>query len=192
MTSVLLPADVSWCQPGGICDTNPELYCTFFGAIGPNKMHLNCATCKQIPDECWQKIGNNTTNLTHCIQTCPGLCTYEGKYKVSDKPVKFRTLLFMANAASGSLRVNLLGWGSSTDGHVHQEIVLMVFVKRSRSPLARMASLKRAIRMADKTAVIMAVGKMAVDKTARRAQSDAGFFQKGGQFSPASRRPTRR
>jgi hypothetical protein len=106
------PADVSWCKPGGICAQDPELYCQGFGAIGSNGEHLNCTNCKQAADDCWEKVPG-TTNLTHCVQWCnDGICTYKGKYKLSDTPVKFMHCYECKKIPPPTCES--LGWGSST------------------------------------------------------------------------------
>jgi hypothetical protein len=111
----MLPADVSWCKPGGVCYDDPEMYCQPMGAMGPNKMPLNCTTCKQRPDECWQKVGNDTTNLTHCEQTCAGECVYVGKYKEQEWDGKPEFMhCYKCKMPPGPPTCEDLGWGSTT------------------------------------------------------------------------------
>lgn len=110
-----LPADVSWCKAGGICHDDPELHCVPFGAYGPNKMPLNCTNCQQWPDECWQKVGQDTTNLTHCEQTCAGECVYAGKYKNLewDNTPEYMHC-YRCKMPPGPPSCEDLGWGSTT------------------------------------------------------------------------------
>jgi len=79
------PADHPWCAPGGVCHSDPMLYCEPFGTWGPNKEFLQCTHCKQRPDLCWQKVGDDTMTLTNCRLGCwDGKCVYKGKYKETE------------------------------------------------------------------------------------------------------------
>lgn len=74
-------ADHDWCKPGGVCHSDPMLYCTPFGAIGPRRSKLQCTNCKQRPDMCWQKVQDGTTTFTNCKLGCwDGTCEYRGRY----------------------------------------------------------------------------------------------------------------
>lgn len=78
------PADHPWCEPGGVCHSDPMLYCTPFGTTGPNLEKLQCTNCKQRPDMCWQKLGGGMT-LTNCKMGCwDGKCVYKGKYQENE------------------------------------------------------------------------------------------------------------
>lgn len=73
------PTDHPWCN-GGICDTDPMLYCLPLAATGPNKTPLTCLNCKQRVDLCWQHF-QDTTTLTNCKLGCwNGKCEYRGRY----------------------------------------------------------------------------------------------------------------
>ena len=73
--------DYEWCQPGGICYSDPMLYCKPFEAAGPNRSKLKCTNCKQRADMCWQKVEDGTTTFTNCKLGCwNGTCKYKGKY----------------------------------------------------------------------------------------------------------------
>ena len=75
------PADHPWCQPGGVCHSNPMMYCVPFGAVGPQGEKLQCTNCKQRQDMCWQKVGGGMT-YTNCKQGCwGGKCVFKGKYQ---------------------------------------------------------------------------------------------------------------
>lgn len=75
------PANHPWCQPGGVCHSDPMMYCVPFGTTGPNLEKLQCTTCKQRPDMCAQKVGGGMT-LTNCKLGCwNGKCVYKGKYQ---------------------------------------------------------------------------------------------------------------
>jgi hypothetical protein len=75
------PANHPWCQPGGICHSDPMLYCSPYAATGPNKEPLNCTSCKQRPDMCATKAGGGMT-LTNCKLGCwNGSCEFKGKYQ---------------------------------------------------------------------------------------------------------------
>ncbi len=75
------PTTHPWCN-GGICDSNPELYCETSSATGPNGTALTCIACKKRPDLCW-KYYDSTTNLTNCKLGCyDGTCEYRGKYQM--------------------------------------------------------------------------------------------------------------
>lgn len=75
------PANHPWCQPGGVCHSDPMMYCAPFGATGPNLEKLECTSCKQRPDMCAQKVGGGMT-LTNCKLGCwNGKCVYKGKYE---------------------------------------------------------------------------------------------------------------
>ncbi|MDZ4241900.1 MAG: hypothetical protein U1D99_03645 [Candidatus Omnitrophota bacterium] len=81
LTPPAWPADHPWCQPGGICHSDPMLYCSPFGATGPNLEPLQCTNCKQRPDMCWQKAGGGMT-YTNCKLGCwNGTCVFKGKYQ---------------------------------------------------------------------------------------------------------------
>lgn len=78
------PADHPWCQPGGICYSDPMMYCVPFGTIGPNLGKLQCTNCKQRQDMCWQKVGGGMT-YTNCKMGCwNGKCVYKGKYQEAE------------------------------------------------------------------------------------------------------------
>ena len=79
----LWPMSHPWCN-GGICDTDPELYCVKSKAIGPNKTKLTCLSCKKRPDLCDQHF-KNTSNLTNCKLGCwNGTCKYKGRYTAKE------------------------------------------------------------------------------------------------------------
>lgn len=81
LTPPAWPGDHPWCQPGGICHSDPMMYCSPFGATGPNLEPLSCTNCKQRPDMCWQKAGGGMT-FTNCKQGCwNGTCVFKGKYQ---------------------------------------------------------------------------------------------------------------
>jgi DNA repair exonuclease SbcCD ATPase subunit len=78
------PADHPWCEPGGICHKDPMMYCAPFGTVGPNLEKLQCTTCKQRPDMCWQKAGGGMT-WTNCKLGCwNGKCVFKGKYQETE------------------------------------------------------------------------------------------------------------
>lgn len=75
------PADHPWCQPGGICYSDPMMYCVPFGTKGPQGERLQCTNCKQRQDMCWQKAGGGMT-YTNCKRGCwNGKCVFKGKYQ---------------------------------------------------------------------------------------------------------------
>lgn len=75
------PANHPWCQPGGICYSDPMMYCVPFGTVGPNLEKLQCTNCKQRQDMCWQKVGGGMT-YTNCKLGCwNGKCVFKGKYQ---------------------------------------------------------------------------------------------------------------
>lgn len=79
------PSNHPWCQSGGICHSDPMLYCVPFGAIGPNLEPLSCTNCKKRPDMCWQKVGDGTMTYTNCKMGCwDGKCVYKGKYQETE------------------------------------------------------------------------------------------------------------
>lgn len=79
------PDQHPWCQPGGICHSDPMLYCEPFGTYGPNKERLQCTNCKKRPDMCWQNVGDGTMTYTNCKSGCwDGTCVYKGKYQENE------------------------------------------------------------------------------------------------------------
>lgn len=79
------PDNHPWCQPGGVCHSDPMMYCVPFGTIGPNLEKLSCTNCKKRDDMCWQKVGEGTMTLTNCKLGCwDGKCVFKGKYQEAE------------------------------------------------------------------------------------------------------------
>lgn len=77
----MLPADVSWCHPGGICYDMAEFVCSPPISIMTKELiPIECTTCQQRPDECGLKVHPRSTLFTKCNATCPGQCEYAGSY----------------------------------------------------------------------------------------------------------------
>lgn len=107
------PANHPWCQPGGVCYEDPMMYCAPFGAVGPNLEKLQCTTCKQRPDMCWQKVGDGTTTLTNCKLGCwNGKCVYKGKYQEFEWDGKAENIhCFECKTPPAPPTCEEMGWG---------------------------------------------------------------------------------
>ena len=107
------PDNHPWCQPGGVCHSDPMLYCVPFGTIGPNLEHLSCTHCKKRPDECWSKVGDGTMTYTNCMTGCwDGKCVYKGKYKETEWDGKPEFIhCYKCETPPGPPSCEDLGWG---------------------------------------------------------------------------------
>jgi hypothetical protein len=118
-----LDASHDWCKPGGICHSDPNLQCVPFGTVGPQGEKLQCTNCKPRPDECWQKVDPETTNLTHCKQRCwDGVCVYAGKYKNEewDGTPEFMHC-YKCKTPPGPPTCEDLGWGTTWIGQCRKD-----------------------------------------------------------------------
>lgn len=112
-----LPQDHAWCKPGGICYDDPMLYCSPYGAVGPNLMKLNCTACLDRADECAANVGPETMTYTNCVTNCAdGECKYKGKYQKPEWDGKAEHIhCFQCKRPPGPPSCEDLGWGTTNE-----------------------------------------------------------------------------